>query len=52
MYHVLNATYTDVYATAEGGQKEYAWLLQSRWTRPEFYDGSTRLMLADWLLAV
>ena len=50
MYHVLNATYTDVYATAEDGQKEYASLLLSRWTRPEFYDDRTRL--AEWLLAV
>jgi hypothetical protein len=50
MYHVLNATYTDVYATAEDGQKEYASLLLSRWTRPEFYDDSTRL--GDWLLTV
>jgi hypothetical protein len=50
MYHVLNATYTDVYATAEDGQKEYASLLLGHWTRPEFYDESTKL--ADWLLAV
>jgi len=50
MYHVLNATYTDVYATAENGQKEYASLLLSQWTRPEFYDDSMRL--ADWLLTV
>jgi hypothetical protein len=50
MYHVLNATYTDVYATAEDGQKEYASLLLSRWTRPEFYDDGTRL--ADWLSTI
>jgi len=50
MYHVLNATYCDVYATAEAGQKEYAALLLSRWTRPAIYDGSTPLK--DWLLIV
>lgn len=50
MYHVLNAAYCDVYATAEVGQKKYASLLLSRWTRPAIYDGSTSL--ADWLLTV
>jgi hypothetical protein len=49
MYHVLNANYCDVYATAEAGQKEYASLLLTQWTRPVIYDGKTPL--ADWLLA-
>lgn len=48
VYHVLNATYCDVYATADSGQKEYVALLLSRWTRPAIFDGSTSL--ADWLL--
>ena len=50
MYHVLNAAYCDVYATAEAGQKKYASMLLSRWTQPAIYDGSTPL--ADWLLTV
>ena len=50
VYHVLNAAYCDVYATADSGQKEYVALLLSRWTRPAIFDGSTSL--ADWLLTV
>jgi hypothetical protein len=50
VYHVLNAAYCDVYATADSGQKEYVALLLSRWTRPAVFDGSTSL--ADWLLTV
>jgi hypothetical protein len=50
MYHVLNASYTDVYATAESGQAEYASLLMCQWTRPEFYDDKTKL--ADWLVSI
>jgi hypothetical protein len=50
VYHVLNAAYCDVYATADAGQKEYVALLLSQWTRPAIYDGSTSL--ADWLLTV
>ena len=50
MYHVLNAAYCDVYATADAGQMKYAPLLLNRWTRPENYDGTTPL--ADWLLTV
>lgn len=49
MYHVLNAAYCDVYATAEAGQKDYASLLLSRWTRPLIYDGNSSL--ADWLVS-
>lgn len=33
MYHVLNASYCSVYATAEARQDAYASLLLSRWTR-------------------
>jgi hypothetical protein len=50
MYHVLNASYADVYATGEGGQKDYASLLLSQRTRPEFYDDCTNL--AEWLVAI
>lgn len=50
LYHVLNASYCDVYATAETGQMEYAPLILTHWTRPEIYDGSTAL--ADWLLSL
>lgn len=50
MYHVLNAAYCDVYATAEARQMKYAPLLLTRWTRPAAYDGGTPL--ADWLLSV
>jgi hypothetical protein len=50
MYHVLNAAYCDVYATAEARQMKYAPLLLTRWTRPVAYDGSTPL--ADWLLTL
>lgn len=50
MYHVLNAAYCDVYATADAGQMKYASLLLTQWTRPVNYDGSTPL--ADWLLTV
>lgn len=50
VYHVLNAAYCDVNATADSGQKEYVALLLSRWTRPAVFDGNTSL--ADWLLTV
>lgn len=50
LYHVLNASYCDVYATAEAGQMEYASLIMSQWTRPAIYDVSTPL--ADWLLTL
>lgn len=47
LYHVLNASYCDVYATADTGQMKYAPLILSRWTRPAIYDASKPL--ADWL---
>jgi hypothetical protein len=40
MFHVLNATYCDVYVSKEKNQLEYAGLLPSRATRVEIYDGS------------
>jgi hypothetical protein len=42
IYHVLNATYCDMYATAEAGQKEYASLLLSGWTRLQSTMGAHR----------
>jgi hypothetical protein len=50
MYHVLNAAYCDVYATADAGQMSYAPVLLNQWTRPVAYDGGPPL--ADWLLSV
>jgi len=50
LYHVLNAAYCDVYATADSGQREYASLLLSPWTRPVIYDENTSL--TKWLLTV
>jgi hypothetical protein len=47
MYHVLNATYCDVYATKESGQREYAGLLLTPRTRVAIYDG--RDSLDTWL---
>jgi hypothetical protein len=40
MFHVLNATYCDVYVSKEKNQLEYAGLLLSRATRVEIYEGS------------
>jgi hypothetical protein len=40
MFHVLNATYCDIYVSKEKNQSEYAGLLLSRATRVEIYDGS------------
>jgi hypothetical protein len=40
MFHVLNATYCDVYVSKEKNQLEYAGLLLSRATRVEIYGGS------------
>ena len=40
MFHVLNATYCDVYVSKEKNQLEYAGLLLTRATRVEIYDGS------------
>jgi hypothetical protein len=47
MYHVLNATYCDVYATKELGQREYAGLLLTPKTRIAIYNG--RDSLDSWL---
>jgi hypothetical protein len=41
MYHVLNAVYCDVYATAERKQAEYAHLLLTSNTKVAVYDGKT-----------
>ena len=48
MYHVLNASYCDVYATAELGQVDYAELLLSQWTRVAIYD--ERSPIDKWLM--
>ena len=40
MYHVLNAVYCDVYATAEKGQAEYAHLLLTSNTKVAVYTGA------------
>lgn len=50
MYHVLNASYCDFYATAEPKQAEYAPLLLTRWTRVAIYAGDAPL--GDWLLSL
>ena len=50
MYHVLNAGYCTVYATAEAGQAEYAALLLSSRTRVAIYDD--RSPLDNWLLTL
>lgn len=48
IYHVLNASYCDVYATGEAKQSEYASLLLTTGTRVEIYDGQTTIH--QWLL--
>ena len=50
MYHVLNATYCDVYATKESRQEEYAGLLLTPRTKVAVYDGSDSL--SSWLEAL
>lgn len=50
LYHVLNASYSDVYATAESAQREYASLILSRWTRVEIYDDLSPV--DAWLLSL
>ena len=40
MFHVLNATYCDVYVSKEKNQIEYAGLLLTGGTKVEIYDGS------------
>jgi len=46
--HVINASYCDVYATKESGQKEYAELLLTTATKVAIYDGTTPI--DRWLL--
>lgn len=43
MYHVLNAVYCDVYATAERGQAEYAHLILTPETRVAVHPGGPHL---------
>jgi hypothetical protein len=50
MYHVLLATYCDVYATKEPKQMEYAGLLLTARTTPALYDG--QCPLSGWLEAL
>ncbi len=50
IYHVLNATYCDVYATGEGGQGDYASLLLDGWTKVAIYDG--KKPVDEWLLTL
>ena len=47
MYHVLNAVYCDVYATAERGQTEYAHMILTPLTKVAVYTGGTPL--DDWI---
>jgi len=49
IYHVLNAVYCDIYATAEAKQEEYAPLLLSKNTQVAIYDKKTPL--DEWLIA-
>lgn len=46
MFHVLNATYCDIYVTKEKNQLEYAGLLLTPDTRVEIYDGTP---VGPWL---
>jgi len=48
IYHVLNAVYCDVYATAEAKQGEYAPLLLSDKTQVAIYDKKTPI--DEWLI--
>jgi hypothetical protein len=47
MYHVLNAAYCDVYATAEKAQAEYAHLLLTSKTKVSVYTGS--MAVDQWI---
>jgi hypothetical protein len=47
LYHVLNAVYCDVYATADRRQMEYAPFILSRSTAVAIYDGSR--LFEEWL---
>jgi hypothetical protein len=46
MFHVLNATYCDIYVTKEKNQLEYAGLLLTPDSRVEIYDGTP---VGPWL---
>ena len=50
MYHVLNAAYCDVYATAEPKQKEYTGVLLPTYVEVAAYDDSGPVR--DWLLSL
>jgi hypothetical protein len=48
--HILNASYSDIYATKEAGQAEYASHLLTPHTRVRIYD--TLTPIAEWLLSL
>jgi len=48
IYHVLNSTHCEIYATEEKGQLEYSGLLLTTRTRTVIYDGETPL--EQWLV--
>ena len=50
MYHVLNASYCDLYATREKGQTEYASLLLPSSTKVAVWDA--RAKIDEWLLTL
>lgn len=50
MYHVLNASYCSIYATAEPGQTEYASLLLPSGVQISIYDEQTPV--GEWLLSL
>ncbi|WP_263417867.1 DUF4238 domain-containing protein [Terriglobus albidus] len=50
MYHMLNACYCEVYATAEDGQAQYASLLLPSEVRMSIYDDVTPIH--EWLLSL
>lgn len=50
LYHVLNASYCAVYATAEPRQAEYASLLLSPWTKLAIYND--HMPVDEWLLGL
>jgi hypothetical protein len=50
MLHVLQAVYSDIYATAEPKQSDYASLLLTPSTKVAIYDNNTRI--DQWLLTL
>jgi hypothetical protein len=48
MYHILNSSYCDVYATADARQDNYAALLLDGWTKVAIFDGKAPVNI--WLL--